>query len=153
MDIRPRPRHHLSIDRGDRWRSLNGAKDVAFRGRLVGGCLDTLMHLAGTGHGDLAQFMAAHRQTGTVLYLENAGLSPTDWVRALHRLRWAGWLDTAQGLSGVMIGRSAAPDSTQRSELRYEEALISTLGALACPVVVDMGIGHRTWAIGHRSWC
>ena len=126
-----------------RWRSLNGANDVAFAGRLVGGCLDTLMHLAGTSHGDVARFMAAHRQTGTVLYLENAGLSPTDWVRALHRLRWSGWLDTAQGLAGVMIGRSLAPDTTQASQLRYEEALMSTLGALDCPVVVDMDIGHR----------
>ena len=126
-----------------RWRALNGAQQVAFQGRLVGGCLDTLMHLAGTGHGDVAHFMNTHRATGTVLYLENAGLSPTDWVRALHRLRWAGWLDTSHGLAGVLIGRSAAPDSTQPSELRYEEALQSTLGTLDCPVVVDMDIGHR----------
>ena len=42
-----------------------------------------------------------------------------------------------------MIGRSAAPDSTLLSELRYEEALVSTLGALTCPVLVDMDIGHR----------
>ena len=126
-----------------RWRALTGAQHVAFQGRLVGGCLDTLMHLAGTGHGDVARFITTHRATGTVLYLENAGLSPADWVRALHRLRWSGWLDTAHGLTGVLIGRSAAPDSTQPSELRYEEALQSTLGALDCPVVVDMDIGHR----------
>ena len=125
------------------WRSLQGDAHVAFEGRLVGGCLDTLMHLAGTTYGDVARFMAAHRPDGTVLYLENAGLSPTDWVRALHRLRWAGWLDTSSGLAGVMIGRSLAPDTAGASELRYEEALQSTLGTLACPVLVDVDIGHR----------
>ena len=142
-DFATAPDTTYRLTESTRWRSLQGAPDLAFEGRLVGGCLDTLMHLAGTPYGDVARFMAAQRQTGIVLYLENAGLSPTDWVRAMHRLRWAGWLSTEQGLAGVLIGRSAAPDTTAASELRYEEALQSTLGALACPVVVDMDIGHR----------
>jgi muramoyltetrapeptide carboxypeptidase len=60
-------------------------------------------------------------------------------VRALHRLRWAGWLS---GLSGVLIGRSRAPDTTGPTELRYEEALQRELGTLACPVLIDVDIGH-----------
>ena len=61
-------------------------------------------------------------------------------VRALHRLRWAGWLDS---LAGLLIGRSAAPDSTGPTNLRYREALQSTLATLPCPVLVDVDIGHR----------
>ena len=123
-----------------RWRSLQGQARVAFNGRLVGGCIDTLMHTAGTAFGDVAGFIRQHRGgDGVVLYLENSGLSPTDWVRALHRLRWAGWLD---GLSGVLIGRSAAADTTAAEALRYADALQSTLGALPCPVLVDLDIGH-----------
>ena len=129
-----------------RWWPLHGQADVDISGRLLGGCVDTLMHTAGTRYGDIAAFMAAQQARdggGTLLYLENAGLSPTDWVRALHRLRWAGWLDVTSGLAGVLVGRSSAPDTQKPSELRYLEALQATLGDLVCPVLVDMDIGHR----------
>jgi muramoyltetrapeptide carboxypeptidase LdcA involved in peptidoglycan recycling len=122
------------------WRALDGAAELQFSGRLIGGCLDTLMHTAGTVHGDVRAFISACGSDGAVLYLENSGLTPTDWVRALHRLRWAGWLD---GLAGVLIGRSAAPDTTGATQLRYADALQSTLGALPAPVLWDVDIGHR----------
>ena len=124
------------------WRCLNRApgEAVGFSGRLIGGCLDTLMHLAGSPHGDVASFIARCGAEGAVLFLENAEQSPTDLVRALHALRWAGWL---QGLAGVMIGRSAAPDTTAPRQLRYAQALQNTLGGLSCPVLVDVDIGHR----------
>jgi muramoyltetrapeptide carboxypeptidase LdcA involved in peptidoglycan recycling len=125
-----------------RWWPLDGADTVHCRGRLAGGCLDTLMHLAGGPFGDLAACIARCRAAGdgVLLYLENAGLSPTDAVRALHRLRWAGWLD---GLAGVLIGRSAAPDTGEASALHWADALRGMLGGLPCPVLVDMDIGHR----------
>ena len=139
-----------------RWRSLDGAASVQFSGRLIGGCLDTLMHTAGTVHGNASGFIGAHSGDGVVLYLENAELTPSQWVRALHRLRWAGWLD---GLAGLLVGRSAAPDSSGATELRYNEALQSTLGGLACPVLVDVDIGHRppqmvlfNGALGQVHW-
>lgn len=122
-----------------RWRALRGEAHIACSGRLVGGCIDTLMHTAATPFGDVAGLIERHRADGVLLYLENSGLSPTDWVRALHRLRWAGWL---QGLAGILVGRSAAKDGTGTTELRWTEALHSTLAALPCPVLVDMDIGH-----------
>ena len=122
------------------WRRLDGAaQDTHFAGRLIGGCIDTLMLLAGSPYGNVAGFITRHRADGVVLFLENAEQSPTAFVRALHALRWAGWLD---GLAGVLIGRSAAPDSTAPDALRYADALQQTLGGLPCPVLVDVDIGH-----------
>lgn len=124
-----------------RWWPLDGAPEVRFGGRLIGGCIDTLMHTAGTPFGDVRSFIAANAQDGgSVLYLENAEQSPTALVRALHSLRWAGWLE---GLNGLLIGRSAAPDSSGPHELRYADALRSTLSDLRCPVLLDVDIGHR----------
>ena len=123
-----------------RWQALHGQAEVNCSGRLVGGCIDTLMHLAGSPHGDVPTFIRAHRATGTLLYLENAGLSPTDLVRALHGLRWAGWLD---GICGLLLGRSAAPDTTAGHELRCVDALRSSLAGITCPVLWDVDIGHR----------
>ena len=122
------------------WRALQGQAAVSCTGRLIGGCLDTLIHLAGSVHGDLPGFIHAHRDQGTLLYLENAEQSPTACVRALHRLRWAGWL---HGIQGLLIGRSSAPDTTRDHELRYAQALQNTLADLPCPVLWDMDIGHR----------
>ncbi len=75
-----------------RWRCLNRADSapVEYCGRLLGGCLDTLLHAAGTTYGDVPRFVAKAPAGGVALYLENCGLSPTKLVRALHRLRWSG---------------------------------------------------------------
>ena len=69
-------------------------------------------------------------------------MTPTEFVRALHCLRWAGWLD---GLAGLMMGRSAASDTSTGHELRYAQALQRMLGDLPCPVLADADadIGHR----------
>jgi muramoyltetrapeptide carboxypeptidase len=124
------------------WRCLNRPADapVAFSGRLIGGCVDTLMHLAGTPYGDVAGFARQQPEHGTVLYLENAEQSPEAWMRALQGLRWHGWFN---GLTGVLIGRSAAPDSTSEHRLRFEQALHLSLAHLPCPVLVGVDIGHR----------
>jgi muramoyltetrapeptide carboxypeptidase len=133
-----------SLTEPTRWRCLNRSADTAvdFTGRLIGGCLDTLTHTAGTPHGDVRRFIADAGAEGTILFFENAELSPVAVVRALHGLRWAGWLD---GLAGLLVGRSAAPDSHDKlgsTRLRYADALQHMLGALACPVLVDVDIGH-----------
>lgn len=123
-----------------RWRPLNREGAVRMQGRLIGGCIDTVMHLAGTPFGDVPGFVRRAADDGAILYLENSGLSPTDWVRALHRLRWAGWLD---GLAGLLVGRSNGPDTTGAHQLRWAEALASTVAGLPCPVLADVDIGHR----------
>ena len=124
------------------WRCLNRPVDTPlhFRGRLSGGCIDTLVHLVGSVFGNLPKFVQSCGAEGVILYLENAEMSPTELVRALHRLRWAGWFD---GLTGLLIGRSAAADTTGAHELRYETALQCELGDLPFPVLVDVDIGHR----------
>lgn len=140
-DFRKEPSIAHALTEPTHWRCLNRPADavVSFSGRLIGGCIDTLMHLASTPFGDVATFVESSSTDGVILYLENSGLSPTDMVRTLHRLRWAGWLS---GLSGVLIGRSLAPDTTGATELRYEEALQRELATLACPVLINVDIGH-----------
>ncbi len=138
-DFATAPGSTYALTEPTRWRSLHGRTREAFDGRLIGGCLDTLMHTAGTVHGDVAAFITRHRTEGVILYLENAEQSPAGLVRALHRLRWAGWLD---GLSGLLLGRSPAADTTGAHALRMEHALQQTLGTLPCPVLLDVDIGH-----------
>lgn len=134
------PNTTYALTEPTRWIPLNRTGAVRMRGRLIGGCIDTVMHLAGTPFGDVPAFVRAAGTDGAILYLENSDLSPTDWVRALHRLRWAGWLE---GLAGLLIGRSNGRDTTGVHQLRWAEALQSTVAALPCPVLADVDIGHR----------
>ena len=141
-DFATDPRCTYALTEPTRWRCLNRREDeaVAFSGRLIGGCLDTLVPLARAPYGDVPGFIARHAADGAVLYLENAEQSPMALVRAFSTLRWAGWLE---GLAGVLIGRSAAPDTTGAADLRYADALDRCLGHLPCPVLVDVDIGHQ----------
>ncbi|MBS0444451.1 MAG: LD-carboxypeptidase [Proteobacteria bacterium] len=122
-----------------RWQVLGEERPVAFAGRLVGGCLDTVSRLAGTAYGDIPDFVGRHAAEGVVLFLENCELNPTECLRALISLRWQGWFD---GLAGLMLGRSAAPEVSTAQGLDYVGALRAALGGLPYPVLYDLDIGH-----------
>ncbi|MBX3636778.1 MAG: LD-carboxypeptidase [Rubrivivax sp.] len=130
------------LDRPTRWWRVDGsdpAAPVQARGRLIGGCLDTLPPLAAGPHAPVRGFIERCSADGVLLYLENAELSPTGVLRALHALRWAGWLD---GLAALLIGRSAAREPAGAQHLRHDDALRQTLGTLPCPVLAGLDIGH-----------
>jgi muramoyltetrapeptide carboxypeptidase LdcA involved in peptidoglycan recycling len=131
----------LNLTEPTLWKRLDGVPDpVSFRGRLIGGCVDTIAWLAGSKYGDIPGFVRASRSVGTVLYIENVEMPPPALVRALLAVRRSGWFD---GLSGLLVGRSAGPVPDSPDSLSYAEALVSTLGDLPFPVLYDVDIGHQ----------
>ena len=108
-------------------------------GRLIGGCLDTLMHLAGTPYGDVAALHASSGD-GHIVFLENCGLRPAVVSRALHQLHYAGWF---RGIDALLLGRSSAPDAKSESALSYIEAVRQAIGHLDFPVLMDVDVWHR----------
>ena len=126
-----------SLDAPGGWALLEEqAADVRVSGRLVGGCLETVANLSGTPHGPVAQFAAAHAPGGTLVYLEVAEADAFEAARRLHGMRLAGWFDHA---TGVLIGRTAAPDAPG---LTQRDAVRDALGTLDVPVVLDVDCGH-----------
>ncbi|BCU79818.1 S66 peptidase family protein [Luteolibacter sp. LG18] len=122
------------------WKRLGDQTPCRFSGRLIGGCLDTVVHLAGTPYGHVPAFLERHRQDGVIVFLENCGLAPVEVVRSLWQLRLAGWFE---GVRGLVLGRSAGPDVSGVGELGYREAVESVVGDLSVPVLIDADIGHR----------
>lgn len=124
---------------GSAWRRLDGgASPVEMRGRLVGGCLDSISRLAGSPHGDLRSFAARNLEDGVIVFLENAELKPFELARALHGLRLAGWFDD---VAGVLVGRDATAASPV-ADFGVDDAMRSALGDLGVPVLVDADVGH-----------
>jgi muramoyltetrapeptide carboxypeptidase len=120
-----------------RWRSLHGDAPVTIRGRLIGGCLETVSLLAGSRFGDVSGFAARHAPEGVLVYLEVAGADAPTALRLLWSLRLAGWFDHA---TGILIGRTTAPDGPGLTQL---DAVTSALGDLGIPVLVDVDTGHQ----------
>jgi muramoyltetrapeptide carboxypeptidase LdcA involved in peptidoglycan recycling len=127
----------MTLDQPARWRGLRPEDEAAtFTGRLVGGCLDVLTHLAGTPYGDVPAFASEHPADGTIVCLEVCEWGPYDVARGLHGLRLAGWFDDA---AGVLLGRPAGPDTDEWTQV---DAVRDALGELPCPVVLDVDFGH-----------
>lgn len=156
-DLASGPGPHLQVDSGlvaswtplssdpraTRWRtvstgrwSLHGARDLDVTGRLIGGCVETLVNLAGTPYGDVAAFGREHADDGLVVYVEAAEADAASVCRHLHGLRLAGWFEHARA---VLVGRTNAPDHPQ---LTQRDAVLDALGGLGLPIVFDVEIGH-----------
>ncbi len=118
------------------WVRLDGDGAVDVTGRLIGGCIETVRHLAGTPYGDVARFGPEQAPEGLIVYLEAAGDDAYAVCRSLHGMRLAGFFTHARA---VLIARTIAPDT---KTLTQTEAVLDALGGLGVPIVAELGCGH-----------
>ncbi|MEZ4754969.1 MAG: LD-carboxypeptidase [Bdellovibrionota bacterium] len=119
-----------------KWKTPLG-DSLELSGRMIGGCVDVLMAIAGTRFDKLNSFKAMAGADGVVLYLENCELSTNHLLRAFYEFKYTGWLD---GLNGVVLGRNSGPDSETQP---YEEMITEFFNELSLPLIYDVDIGHR----------
>ncbi len=111
---------------------------VKIKGRLLGGCIDTIRHLIGTKFGDVQSFQETHIQGESIIwYLENCELSTTDLRRFLVQMKLAGWLNKC---SGILFGRSAA--NTSVGNYTIEDVYQELSEELQIPIIYDIDCGH-----------
>ena len=126
-------------DKETKWKSLRNENQLNFRGRLIGGCLDTIFCLTGTPYGNMENFKNITKEDGHIFYFENCEGSPTDIVRRIENIKQAGWLE---GANGMLIGRSCGKDASSDQFLSYQEALSQCLEELNIPIIYDADVGH-----------
>lgn len=117
-------------------------QEVTVSGRLLGGCLDVLLNLVGTKYDKTVPFLEKYKEDGILWYLESFSLSSEALTRGLWQLREAGWFQTAKGF---VFGRPAFFD--EEGEISYEEAVLTAIGGLSVPVILDADIGHKAPAM------
>ncbi|MFF1633727.1 S66 peptidase family protein [Leifsonia sp. NPDC058248] len=113
------------------WKRLDGGEgDLDVSGRMIGGCIETLAHVAGTPFGRTSTLGPA------IVYVEACEDGAYSICRSLHGMRLAGFFDTAVA---VLVGRTSAPDSPT---LTQSEAVLDALGMLGVPIVSEVEVGH-----------
>lgn len=125
------------LDHPSSWKSLQGAARIAFCGRMIGGCMDTLCKLAGTRFAPVDGFINSYRQDGIVWTLESCEMSAPEIYRTFWQMRESGWF---QSCTGIIIGR---PDGYEdKRDFTLIDAMKQGLGALNVPILYDADIGH-----------
>ena len=118
---------------------VNGSGDgTAFSGRLIGGCLDCLSILAGTGFDRVKEFADRYAGDGLIWFLEACDLNPMGIRRALWQLDQAGWFRTAKGF---LIGRPLLFGEQILGMDQYN-SVTGVLKKYGVPIVMDMDLGH-----------
>ncbi|MDW7548463.1 S66 family peptidase [Pseudoalteromonas peptidolytica] len=122
------------------WRTLaNRESSKRFAGRLLGGCLDIHMLLAGTEYFDLDAFLQEHPNESIILYFENGEMPPAAYYRALQSIKLRGWFSK---VAGVLIGRNPEP-LAKDSDWTHVDALQYVFADCDFPVLYDVDIGHQ----------
>ena len=111
---------------------------TCFSGRLIGGCLDCLVNLAGTVYDRVADFNARYADDGIVWFLESCDLNVFAIRRAVWELKHAGWFDHAKGF---LIGRPLCFGQEMMGLDQYR-AVTDILQDLNVPVIMDVDLGH-----------
>ena len=112
---------------------------ATFEGRIVGGCLDCLVHLVGTPYDKVKEFNARYKDDGIIWFLESCDLNVFDIRRALWQLKAAGWFEN---LKGFLIGRPGC-FGQEFMGLNQYNAVTDILAEFNVPILMDLDIGHH----------
>lgn len=118
--------------------ALREVDSVAMEGRLLGGCLDCLINLAGTRFDKVSTFVERYKNDGVIWFIEACDLHVVSIRRAMWQLKQAGWFENAKGF---LIGRPLA-NGQEHMGLDQYNAVLEVVKDLGVPVVMDANIGH-----------
>ena len=125
-----------------KWWSVTG-RQAYMKGRLLGGCMDVLLNLAGTQFDGTLDFISRYWEDGILWYLESFALNMEQMMEGLWKMKEMGWFEHA---AGIIFGRPLfyQPESWDGEPLpTYEEVLMERLGDLHVPIITGADIGHK----------
>ena len=116
-----------------------GKAEIAFSGRLLGGCMDCLITLLGTKYDKTAAFAQRYKEDGIIWFLEACDLNLMSIRRAMWQMEHAGWF---QHCKGFLIGRPRLGMDAQEFGIDHYQAVCEMLYSYHVPVLMDLDIGH-----------
>ncbi len=119
-------------------KAARGEDTIEMEGRLLGGCLDVLVDMAGTRFEDVVGFAKRYADDGILWFIESFDAISERVIINLWKLKEMGWFENAKGF---IFGRPCFYKSY--SDISYEEAVMTALEELNVPVIFDADIGHK----------
>ncbi|MCM1268976.1 MAG: LD-carboxypeptidase [Bacteroidales bacterium] len=117
----------------------DGAPQIDFSGRLLGGCMDCLVNFLGTGYDKVTDFVERYRNNGILWFLEACDLNLMGIRRAMWQMEHAGWF---KHCSGFLIGRPRIGMDAEEFGIDEYQAATEMLRKYHVPVLMDVDIGH-----------
>lgn len=111
---------------------------VTMRGRLLGGCLDCLVNLAGTEFDKVTQFDEKYKDDGIIWFLESCELNVMSMRRSIWNLKQSGWFKYTKGF---LIGRPMLFND-EGFGVNHYSAVLGALEEFDVPIIMDLDIGH-----------
>ena len=118
-------------------------KEVSMQGRLLGGCMDVLLNLAGTAYDGTHEFIERYHDDGILWYLESFDLHFEQMMEGLWKMKEMGWFRYTKG---IIFGRPLFYPETAWDDTplpSYEEVILERLGDLCVPIITGADIGHK----------
>ena len=126
------------------WNTINSPDGSSvMKGRLLGGCMDVLLNIAGTPYDGTREFMEKYAGDGIIWYLESFDLHFEQMMEGLWKMRAMGWFDH---VNGFVFGRPLfypAEGWDQEPLPAYDEVLLERLSDLNVPIITGADIGHK----------
>ena len=111
-------------------------KEINIKGRLLGGCLETITQLIGTEFDNVTNFCKNCKE-GIIWYIDIYEDNAPEVYRKLNHMKNASWFEN---IKGILIGRTYGGKAFDDFDLKY--AFKKSLADLNIPVIYDVDIGH-----------
>lgn len=125
--------------RADKEGAVTETVQIDFSGRLLGGCVDCLVNLLGTGYDKVTNFADHYQDDGILWFLEACDLNLMGIRRAMWQMEHAGWF---RHCSGFLIGRPRLGMGAEEFGIDEYQAVTEMLAKYHVPILMDVDIGH-----------
>lgn len=120
------------------WKTINN-EEINVKGRIIAGCLDIIMELAGTKYDGVKEFNERYKQDGIIWCFDNCELSKEELIRSLWKLNE---LEYFKYTKAIIFGRNGRDVSWLDYDMEHtiKDSVISKLNI---PIIYDADISHK----------
>lgn len=117
-------------------------KAINVSGRILAGCLDIVMELAGTKYDGICEFAEKYKEDGIIYIFDNCELSKEELIRGMWKLNELGYFKYAKA---IIFGRNGIEKNCYPEYGNMENCIKDMIiSELNIPIIYDADISHKS---------